>query len=311
MFALAIVVLGVFALLLHVHVLPQGASWVRWCLVALGFLYPVFWFETAAHLAVGSPRMRQNAWFCLLPFVRVGARDHQTGQNIWLPVAGWREVNRTLEKKLIKVFSIPMIAVALLVLPIVIMEFGWAEFVESSEGWQTALQIAAAFIWAAFTFEFTLIISVVKYRSSYALRHWIDVLIILLPMVTFIRAARLTQLMRMKQLTRTVRLYRLRGLAMKLWRALVALEVVEMLLSLNPERRLEKLEARMEEKLEEIEFLKQDIVRLQRRIAKREAGQEQQQSADENASACDESGVPRAAAEVPPPAAIPATRDES
>jgi voltage-gated potassium channel len=87
-----------------------------------------------------------------------------------------------------------------------------------------------------------------------------------LPVIAFIRLARVAQLARLQQLSRTARLYRLRGLAMRVWRALVALEIIESLLVRNPERRLEKLEVRLADKLEEIEFLKQDIARMQRRV---------------------------------------------
>jgi voltage-gated potassium channel len=173
-----------------------------------------------------------------------------------------------------------MIAVALLVLPVVVMEIGWEEFVAANVGWQATLQVTAAFIWAAFTFEFTVMVSVVRHKWSYTWRHWIDVLIILLPMVTFLRAARLTQLLRMNQLSRTIRLYRLRGVSMKLWRALVAAEIVEMLLSLNPERRMERLEHRLEEKLAEIEYLKRDMERLQKRIEARRAKKAARASGD-------------------------------
>ncbi len=275
MFIASLAVLALFAILLHLHELEQGRTVVLWCLGALAVLYPLFWIETIAHSLAGSRRMRQHFWFCLIPFLRIGCRDHETGKQIWLPHVGWRTIDRPFEKKLIRAASGPMIVVALLVLPVIMLEFFWADFVATHEHWRVSLQITAAFIWAAFTFEFTLLISVVKYPMAYARRHWIDAAIILLPMVTFIRAARLTQLARMKQITRAARVYRLRGLAMRMWRGLVALEIVEMVLLRDPERRMEKLESQLEFRLEEIEFLRQDIQRLQKRVEEKLARQQQ------------------------------------
>ncbi len=269
MFSASLVVLALFAALLHLHNVQNGTTIVRYCLIGVALLYPLFWLETIAHYFVGSPRSHSNLWYCLFPFLRIGGRDHATGKKIWLPWTAWKTVDRRLEHSLKRDFSIPMIVTALLVLPVIIIEFFWAAFVEDNPGWRLALQIAAAFIWAAFTFEFTVLMSVVKYRFTYMRKHWIDVAIILLPMVTFIRAARLAQLARLNQISRAARIYRLRGLAMRLWRALVTLEIVEMLLSRDPERRLEKLKIQLEEKLEDIEFLKRDITRLHKRVAQK------------------------------------------
>jgi len=63
-------------------------------------------------------------------------------------------------------------------------------------------------------------------------------------------------------------------LAMRLWRAFVALEIIEMLIYRNPELRLERLEQKFEMKMEEIAFLRVDIQRLKERVAKIQAAEE-------------------------------------
>ncbi|MGI9516682.1 MAG: hypothetical protein ACR2NP_06545, partial [Pirellulaceae bacterium] len=78
-----------------------------------------------------------------------------------------------------------------------------------------------------------------------------------------------TALLRLNNVARTAKVFRLRGLALRMWRGIVALEVVEMLISRNPERRLERLEARMEYKLEEIDDLRREIGRVQKRVEAR------------------------------------------
>ncbi len=278
MFVLALVALGLFACLIYLHSLANG--WILiYTVIGLAIIYPLFWAEAAAHLYAGSSNMRQHIWFCLLPMTRIGSRDHSTGQKIWLPALKWREVDRVLEKTLVRHFSIPMIVTALMVLPIIVLEFYYKDFVDSNQGWRLAMCIAEACIWAAFTFEFVLMMWVVKYPMSYVKKHWIDLAIILLPTLAFMRTMRLASIGRLNQLAKTARVFRMRGLGMRLWRGFVALEIIEMLLSRNPERRLEKLELQLEDKMEEIDWLKKDIARLQDRVEKRrlekEANQEE------------------------------------
>ncbi len=159
-----------------------------------------------------------------------------------------------------------MIGVALFVLPVITIEFFWADFVERHPGWRYSLQIATALIWTAFTYEFTIMFSVVRFKLSYLRRHWIDAAIIVLPMIAFLRMARIAQLARIKQIAKAARVYRLRGLGIRFWRALVTLQVIEKILSRNPEHRLEKLQLLLEEKMDEIAILNEDIERLKARI---------------------------------------------
>ncbi len=270
MFAVSLIALGLFAVLFYLNDLAEvGGYIVRACVAGLAVCYVVCWAETVAHTLSGSPRMKQHIWFCLLPICRLGARDHETGKMIWLPSLGWREAARPLERLLARGFSIPMIVIALSVLPIIVLEFFWSDYVEATTWLQVTMDIAEAFIWSAFTFEFVLMISVVKYPMAYVRKHWIDLAIILLPMIAFLRAVRLTALLRLNNVARTAKVFRLRGLALRMWRGIVALEVVEMLLLRNPERRLEKLEVQLEDKLEEIEDLQREINRVQKRVDER------------------------------------------
>ena len=64
-----------------------------------------------------------------MPIFRLCGRDHVNGTHVWLPILGWQETNRSLEKLLARRFSIPMIIIALLVLPVVILELFWAELI--------------------------------------------------------------------------------------------------------------------------------------------------------------------------------------
>ncbi len=282
MFALSIVALALFATVLHTDPFQSSTAAVRWCLIALALLYPAFWAETIVHRMTGGRNLRQHILYCLIPILRIGARDHEEGNRIWLPTLGWQTVDRDLERLLTRMFSVPMIVIALLVLPVIIIDIieFFREGVESNRAWFVAKQIAVAFIWSAFTFEFVVMISIVKWPANYARRHWIDLAIILLPLLAFLRALRLTQLLRLKQLVKAGRVYRLRGLGLRMWRGVVALEFIEKLLSRNPERRLAKLEAMLEDKLHEVDRLKLDIERMQKRIEEKKNDSQTEPSAD-------------------------------
>ena len=274
MFAMSLVVLALFAALFNLFDVENRNEIVRWCLIGLAITYPVFWIETLVHWLAGGRNLKQHWWFCFLPILRVGARDHVNGRRIWLPVIGWQMVDRQLERYLAKFFSIPMILVALSLLPVIIIEFFWYKTIAADTDWQVAMQTTMAFIWAAFTIEFIVMISVVQRKKRYVIKHWIDLAIILLPAISFLRAARLTQLFRLQSLAKTARVYRLRGLAIRMWRGFVALEFIEKLLSRNPEWRLEKLEVLLQEKSEEMDLLKQEIAKLQKRIEEKKLAEE-------------------------------------
>lgn len=274
MFSFALMTLALFAVLIYLGDLEQEGTIVRYSLWGLAILYPLFWVETVIHICIGSRFLKQHVWFCLFPLTRIGCRDHLNGTQVWLPRMGWSDISKSFERKLSRKFSIPMIAVALLVLPLIGMEYFYQDTVAKSEGWQLVISISEAFIWASFTFEFVLMVMIVRAKVAYARKHWIDLAVILLPMLAFMRMLRLSSALRLNQISRTAKVFRLRGLAMRLWRAFVALEIIEMLIYRNPELRLERLEQKFEMKMEEIAFLRVDIQRLKERVAKIQAAEE-------------------------------------
>ena len=79
------------------------------------------------------------------------------------------------------------------------------------------------------------------------------------------------QALRMQQVTRLGRAYRLRAVAMKLWRAMLVLEVIQRLTGWSPEKRLKRLEELLRAKEEEIADLRGEIDRLRSEIEHRKA----------------------------------------
>lgn len=267
MFLLSAAALFLLALMLHLHgeggLHPAGTLAV-WALAAL---VPVFAAEVLAHWACGSPQWKRGLWCCAFPPLRLSARDRATGRHVWLPLRGWALVDDSLRGELEKAFSLPMIAIALLVLPLMAFEHFAAERIAQSESLVAAVETATALIWFAFTFEFLLMISIVDHKLQYAKEHWIDVLVIVLPLVAFLRAARLGRVLRLQQLSRTVRMYRLRGLLMRAYRAVLLLEVIDRLLRRDPRQKLARLQRMVLLKEAELRQLREATSALEARLA--------------------------------------------
>ena len=86
-------------------------------------------------------------------------------------------------------------------------------------------------------------------------------------MIAFMRALRVTGLLRLQQLTKTARVFRIKSLVLKLYRALLLLEIVNRLLQRNPEKRIIRLETILLEKEKEITDIKEEIAFLSERIS--------------------------------------------
>jgi hypothetical protein len=230
----------------------------NWCLF---LLYPMFVLEAVVHLALGSPRWKFNLLYCLIPPLRICARDQMTGQAVWFPILAWQVVNSKFREKIRKSFSVPMLLIALLVLPLFAVEHYWQKQIESTPILADFTAIATGFIWFAFTLEFIVMISIEEKRLDYCRKHWLDLAVICLPMIAFMRALRVAGLLK------TVRVFRIKSLVLKLYRALLVLEVVNRLLQRNPEKRIMRLQELLQQKTQEIDGIENEIAFLSERIS--------------------------------------------
>ncbi|MEX2561434.1 MAG: hypothetical protein WD403_16035 [Pirellulales bacterium] len=243
---------------------PSTAVFV-WSMLAL---YPLFLIELAAHLLLKSRYWKPHLLFCLFPPFRLGGRDHQAGNAVWLPWLGWVRVGRESRKQVERAFSGPMLVMALMVLPLLAIEFYWAERFNGQPALLLLLESGTSLIWLAFTVEFIVMISIVDKKLRYTKEHWIDLVVICLPLLAFVRALRLAQLARLQQLGRMTRIYRLRGLSMRAYRGILALNVLRHLLGVKPTRRLQVLNELLAEKEYELEQLRGEIRTVEAEIAR-------------------------------------------
>ncbi|MHC4948420.1 MAG: hypothetical protein ACYTG1_09185 [Planctomycetota bacterium] len=101
-------------------------------------------------------------------------------------------------------FHWPMIVLALLILPLLALEF-WHPPPRLSFFWWVSTG-GLAVIWLAFLVEFVIKIAIAECRLEYVKRNWLDVVILLLPALRPLRAG---------YIVRTSRVFTLRGVGMK------------------------------------------------------------------------------------------------
>ena len=129
-----------------------------------------------------------------------------------------------LRARIDRAFHWPMIVLAFLVLPLLAIELFYLDrFPEAERNWVGLLcWIGFTVIWLAFFIEFMIKIAIAECRIEYARRNWLDIIIIVVPLL---RPLRLTSLLR------TSRMFKLRGVGMKAFRYalafIVGLEVAD------------------------------------------------------------------------------------
>lgn len=265
----------------------EAAETGKACLLMLAFIWPFFWLELLFQFLIRDRsrpfwRVRyQSLLVCLFPPFRMCAHNYDMEGKIWFPSLGWRTVDNELREQLEKAFSVPMVFIALAILPVLLVELGMREQVLTRPWLQFLLHASTGIIWFAFAAEFIVMVSVADNKLRYCKEHWIDLAIILLPFISFlrslraVRALRLARMAKVQQLSKMGRIYRLRGLMMRAVRALMILELFSWIFRIGPEKRLRKLRDVLEEKEREVASLREEVARLERLV-------EQQQEADQD-----------------------------
>jgi len=249
-------------------------------------LWPIFLIEFLYYFfsASSKPRFtRGSLAACVCPPLRLGIPNPEMRGRIWLPYLGWTRPTRCVRRQLARTLSGPMIAIALMILPILLVEYGMKEQVVEHAWLRVILHASTGMIWFAFAFEFIIMCSFSAKKLRYCKTHWLDLAIVLLPLLSFLRslrilrASRLARLAKIQQLTRLSRVYRMRGLAIRAFRGLAVFEVMNRLLRVTPERQIELLKEQLAETESEARDLRRRIASIECLLA-----------CDEEAENCDD-----------------------
>ncbi len=260
--------------------LRKSANWAGYILFGMLLaIWPAFWIEPlfCRWLGQREKSKTKSSWstdLCsaLCPPLRLAKPIAEMDGEIWLPRIGWHPPGKPLAKMLDKVFSKPMLFIALLILPILLIEFGMTEQVKRMPWLKLALSISTGLIWCAFAIEFIVMVSATDRKLAYVKKNWIDLAIILLPLVSFlrslrvVRAANIAKFAKVQQLTKMSRIYRMRGLVAKSIRALMVLEVMHRLLKVSPQKRIEQLNMKLADLEEEANEIRAQIKSLRAQV---------------------------------------------
>lgn len=285
MFGIAFVYLLVVAGLIHRAASPDRLTHfelqvMEWALVAL---WPVIVAEAIVTLARRSTdvsRVKAVARVLLvvaIPPMRL-AWVHPATNRIWLPRLGWRRPGRPLLKVLDRAFGGPMLVFAFLILPVLGLEYVQAERAKTIPGFTLAVDISVAVIWVAFALEFIVKVSASPHTLTYLKERWLDVAIVGLPTLEYVlthwvewaplaRLLRLTRAVGPQQLGQMGRVYRLRGLMMKGWHAVMLFEVVARLTGNSATKRLRKVESQIADLEEQLADLRTQADLLRKQVA--------------------------------------------
>ncbi len=251
-----------------IHILILKLNILLWVFFALELVF-------LGRLAYRQPQLRKALWFrCIvlfIPILRIGMKAVSHPNHTWLPFWHWSEVNRSLFDALRKIFSTPMIVIALFIVPLLLVEYKLKDDIVNHPAIYLLISTVQTFIWAAFVFEFTLMVSIAEEKIDYCKRNWIDILIIILPFISFFRTLRIMRLVKLKEL---VRVYRLRGVLMKTQQALVITGFIQRLILYKlstPEKTLNSLRKNLREKKKEYQELSEKIASTIERLEKKNA----------------------------------------
>lgn len=116
-----------------------------------------------------------------------------------------------------------------------------------------------ALIWFSFAFEFILLVSLAEKKLDFCKKNWINLVIILLPLFAFLRSFQLFRFLRMAKAGRLMRAYRLRGLLTRMVKIALVFNLLDRLLSRNPDKYDAHLRQKIAEKEAELLELKSKL----------------------------------------------------
>ncbi|MCP4199048.1 MAG: hypothetical protein GY762_18030 [Proteobacteria bacterium] len=249
----------------------------------LKWLFLLIWLPMLVEAAEGfwrqgdysSRSVMRLLLLCLVPPYRLALSPYPASSCVWFPKLGWRRVDDSFYEELDRAFSIPMLLMALLILPILAVEIFWAKQAQSYPAIMIALDSCIVLIWLAFTIEFIVMSTVAKNKLTYVVRHWINLVIILLPLLAFLRGIWFLRALRLGKVGKALKVYRLRGLGMRAWQGIVVLELIELVLYRDPEARLAHRKKKLEKQDQEMARLRGRIKKLEAEIiASKETGED-------------------------------------
>ncbi len=296
MFILTVVFLALAAVIiqyLQIHENLKQLTYLADLIKALLFLYPIFWLERV--IFIFRCHLKKLATWktylfaisvALFPPLRLAAKPCTDSQQIWfidhwqlleLPLLDNIQLQQNTEKK----FLFWVLTLSVFMIPLWLTELFMPIEMTIYPILYHILTLGNALIWGIFVAEFVIMMSLVKKRGLYLAKHWLELLIIILPMFALVRFIRLASYTRILTLTqfqqvvinqlvkfqRLLNLYRTRTVFNRLFRILILIDAFRKWhLYHHPHQHLTNLLEELKEKELEIMQLKQKIAEAQAKI---------------------------------------------
>ncbi len=253
--------------------LVRQHPWHRWGLALLWWVIVVEAVWGLSQAADGwAARLRRLVLIGLMPPLRMVAATSTPDGWLWIPGVGWRRTGPETSIKMEHKLAVPMLVLTLLVVPVLVLELSLGDSLERHPRLAMALHLATSLIWIGFTAEFLWMIAATPQKLAYCQRHWIHLVIILLPLVAFLRTLRLLNFGRFFRAGKLLRAYRLRTLTSRLWRVMLLLDLLDRIQQRHPEKYCAKLERQIEELNDQILVLRSKLTAFKRKLPADEKG---------------------------------------
>lgn len=286
MFLITIVFLTALAIIIQYTQLESGLERLPYGqqLIMLLFLcWPIFFIEKVIQL-IGC----QHTWksylglifITLLPPLRLATRRCNQPDFIWLFT--WRFIDASLYIKLEKRFLLPILLFSLFMIPFWLTEmFSPAQLNNNVLIYHT-VNLGNALIWELFVIEFIIMFSIAEKKLYYLKKHWLELLIIILPMFALVRilAGRYVLLRQIKlinpenllkivRIRRILNIYRARSVFNRIIRIFIVIDVVKRFYQhRDPQKYLALLQEKLANKQQEIAEIQQQIQETEQLLKK-------------------------------------------
>ena len=242
------------------HALFRPVVMVLWGVIVVEGLLGLFLAPDA-----WAARLKRLLLTSVVPPLRMVMATSTPPSWLWLPGTGWRPAGEKTSKKLEQRLALPMVVLTLLVLPVLGAELTGGETMDNHPRLALATHLTTCVIWIGFTVEFLWMVAAAPNKWAYGLKHWINIVIILLPLVAFLRVLNAFRFVRMLRAGKLLRAYRLRGLATRLWRLALLFNIFERLQQRDPAKYCAGLEKKIGELESEVSRLKAQLVEFRAR----------------------------------------------
>ena len=230
----------IFRALLLEHAWFRPIILVLWVIVVVEGLLGLLWAPD------GWPaRLKRLLLTTFIPPLRMITASSKPRGWLWLPGAGWLPAGEKTSSQLEQRLALPMLVLTLLVLPVLGIELSGGESLDNNPSMALAAHLTTCVIWIGFTVEFMWMVAAAPNKPAYCLKNWINLVIILLPLVAFLRLLAAFRFVRLFRAGKLLSAYRLRGLWVRLWRLVLLFNLIERLQQRNPAKYCAALEQRI------------------------------------------------------------------